>query len=163
MPVALCGPAFMSQAQGCAAQLCVTAWRRSFGCLEIISFPHKCYYPVYVRVGGGRGGSPSVFSNKSKLKLKPIKDSSIGMLSRALEPAGNKLLTACATMQGDKTSFSAAVLGGGMGAHCTHCPHSGWGWLVAVAPGGRRGRAGQKPMPRAHVAPPGPLSAHCTR
>lgn len=67
-----------------------------------------------------------MFSNKSKLKLKPIKDSSIGMLSRAPQPAGNELLPACATTQGDKTSFSASGAGRCDGAHCTHL-NSGWG------------------------------------
>ena len=61
--------------------------------------------------GEGEGGPPSVFSSKSKLKLKPVKDSSAGMLSRAPEPAGNKLLAARVTVQGDKTSFSASSAG----------------------------------------------------
>lgn len=72
-------------------------------------------------MGQERGGSPSVFSNKSKLKLKPIKDSSVGILSRALEPAGNELLAARATQQGDKTSFSASSAGR-------------WHWLRSLSP-----------------------------
>lgn len=62
-----------------------------------------------------------MFSNKSKLKLKPIKGSSVGILSRTLEPAGNELLAACATRQGDKTSFSASGAGR-------------WHWLCSLSP-----------------------------
>lgn len=73
-----------------------------------------------------------MFSNKSKLKLKPIKGSSIGMLSRAPEPAGNKLLAARATMQGDKTSFSASRAGRWDGARLHAIPALGgdgsWHW-----------------------------------
>lgn len=60
-----------------------------------------------------------MFSNKSKLKLKPIKDSSIGMLSRAPEPAGKELLPACTTFCHPawvtKPRLVPGVLGGGMG------------------------------------------------
>lgn len=73
------------------------------------------------------GGSPSVFSNKSKLELKPIKESSVGILSRTLEPAGNELLAACATKQGDKTSFSASGAGRWHWL-CSLSPHCEWGW-----------------------------------
>lgn len=88
-----------------------------------------------------------MFSNKSKLKLKPIKDSSIGMLSRALEPAGNKLLTARATMQGDKTSFSASGAGRWDGGSL-HTLSPLW---VGVAGGsGPRGQE-RKSWPEAHA------------
>lgn len=95
-----------------------------------------------------KGGSPSVFSNKRKLKLKPIKDSSVGILSRTLQPAGNELLAACATKQGDKTSFSASGAGR-------------WHWLCSLSslwgggggPKGRRDRAGHSAMPWACVTP----------
>lgn len=68
-----------------------------------------------------------MFSNKSKLRLKPIKGSSIGMPSRAPEPAGNKLLAARATMQGDKTSFSASGAGRWDGARPHTMPALGGG------------------------------------
>lgn len=59
-----------------------------------------------------------------------------------------------------KPHLVPAVLRGGMGARCAHHACSGWGWLVALGPGGRGGRAGQKPLPWARVTPPGPLNAH---
>lgn len=106
--------------------------------------------------------SPSVFSNKSKLKLKPIKDSSIGMLSRAPEPAGNNLLAARATMQGDKTSFSASGAGSRDGGS-RHAPSplggrggGRWDWPQ----GEGEAELTKTPTSWAHIAPPGPLSAH---
>lgn len=88
-----------------------------------------------------------MFSNKSKLKLKPIKDSSIGMLRRAPEPAGNKLLAARATMQGDKTSFSASSAGRWDGSSL-HTLSLLW---VGVASGTGPGDKGRQswPKPRA--------------
>lgn len=87
-----------------------------------------------------------MFSNKSKLKLKPIKGSSIGMLSRAPEPAGNKLLTARATMQGDKTSFSASRAGRWDGAACTPSPL----WVGMARGTGPRGEEKQS-WPKPHA------------